>query len=262
VKGFALPLTPAGKHSVVHGPPWWFDMDCIQFDYFVEPNMAMAFLPRPLALDDTAPGAIQLAFCDSTAVSEDQPDLHVWAPGDANYLECLLKIRCRQDGRAGYYVALSWVTNDQSLVRGFLQGFPKRLARIDMTRFFRAKQCGGAFQGSQLGARVQTNDGMSLSVVHTCEHRGTEADLPSGPFLLRQHVPCVGVAAGTMIDQLVEPVVESSVISDIWVGHGRLSAYSGAAELGPLIPPNVEGNSRAFHVLQRNLGVVRVEASE
>jgi hypothetical protein len=233
-------------------------MDCIQFDYFIAPEAARRFLPPPLQLDDEAPGAVQLAFCDSTAVSEAQPNLHIWAPGDANYLECLLKVRCRLGERRGFHVVLSWVTNDQSLVRGFLQGFPKRLATIHMTRLNRARQCGGAYEGAGLGARVQSNDGLSIFVEHQCRQRGGEADIPSGPFLLRRHVPSTVQGGSPLVDQIVETVVESSVVSDVWLGRGRLSAFSGAGELEALIPNKVEGDSRVFHVLQKNLGVAPV----
>lgn len=43
-------------------------------------------------------------------------------------------LQCSYQGEVGYLVPFIWVDNDFTLMRGFIQGFPKTLGRIYMTK--------------------------------------------------------------------------------------------------------------------------------
>lgn len=261
MKGFTIPITPSGRSSIVHGPPWSFSMECMQFDYSVEPETVQQYLPAPLAADRDAEAQVQLAFCDTTAISADQPDLHVWAPADANFHECLLKVRCRLGTRRGFFVVISWVTSDQSLVRGYLQGFGKRLGHLAMTRFDRLESIGGGrFPGARLGARLGAADGVSIYAQQACSTVADDSILPSLPFFLRRHVPALD-GSGPLVDDIVEPVVSTSSVADIWAGIGEVRCCAGASDLAPLLPTRTRAQCRSFRTALTITGSMKAQSA-
>ena len=80
------------------------------------------------------PGAGAVWFPDWVSVSEGRPDLAFINPERSNYRECLVMLACSFNGKPGYFVPYIWVDNDFTLIRGFIQGFPKKLGRIYVTR--------------------------------------------------------------------------------------------------------------------------------
>ncbi len=61
-------------------------------------------------------------------------------------------LACSFNGKPGYFVPYIWVDNDFTLIRGFIQGFPKKLGRIYVTRLHEMNPKIG---GKKIGAKVK-----------------------------------------------------------------------------------------------------------
>lgn len=246
VRGFTIPLTPSGQASVAAGPPWHFAGDVIQVDYHVDEGPLSDFLPPGVELDLDDPGLVQVAFSSMSAVSAEIPGQHYLAPDDVNFNECLVKIRARVAATPGWFVSHSWVTNDVSLVRGFVQGFPKRLGKVAMTSFHSPlEQTGGRRPGARLGGVVETPDGLRVRVLHFCEERGSPGDVPALPFYLRRHFPSLQPNGAPAVDEIVSPIVSEAEDLDVWTGPAEIEA-SGSPEAAALVAPIDRPRSRSF----------------
>lgn len=233
MKGYSLPFSPSGTSSLVKAPPWHFALDCLLVDYVAAPEVVRAFLPNPLTLDESAPGAVQIAICDGSAVSHADPGQASRSPAEVNYRECLIKLRCRFHGMSAWYVPIAWVTNDHSLLRGFLMGFSKRIGQVDLTHFHRlGGKAGGRYEGQSIGGRVTTSDGLSLHVSQRCvTARASLA--PTPPFIARRHVPAMTPTSAA--DEWVQLMSRDAVMADIWEGPAEISFAAGASDIGGLL---------------------------
>jgi hypothetical protein len=229
---------PIGGGEIARGipaPPWHFGSDVIQVDFQVAPATLAAFLPPGIEASAIEPGRVQIAFCSVAAVG-DAADQSVVAPGDANFEECLVKLRARAGDLEGWYVSHSWVTNDVSLQRGIVQGFPKRIGRVALTRFDTVQaRAGGRWKGARLGGVLEAPDGLRLSVVHECAERPAPTDAPL-PFLLCRRFPSLFAPLDRSVDEIVSPIIENAVEVDVWSGPAHVAA-SGAADAMPLFEP-------------------------
>ena len=92
-----------------------------------------ALLPPPLEIGPY-PGEGVVWFVEWVSVSDSNPDLAFINPERSTYHECIVMVGCQFEGVPGYYVPYIWVDNDFTLMRGFIQGFPKKLGRIHITK--------------------------------------------------------------------------------------------------------------------------------
>ena len=133
LKGYTLPLTPKGRSSLVEPPPWHYGGEVMQLLFRTDGERAKELIPPPLEIGPE-PGKGIVWFVEWISVSESNPDLAFINPERAVYQECLVMLQCSFQGEPGYIVPYIWVDNDFSLMRGFVQGFPKKLCRIYRTR--------------------------------------------------------------------------------------------------------------------------------
>ena len=85
-----------------------------------------------LANDDEDPGAVAFIWADWQSCGADRTEL--LDPIRAQYREAFVVVRCRYDGRLFSRCVFIWVDKDFALVRGFLQGYPKKIGSIHQTR--------------------------------------------------------------------------------------------------------------------------------
>jgi hypothetical protein len=189
-------------------------------------------------------GGVQIVFCTVAAVAEGE--VAADRPADANFDECLMKLRARVGEIEGWYVPHSWVTNDVSLHRGILQGFPKRLGRVALTRFRTLQpRAGGRRAGARLGATLQAPEGLHLHAMHECAERDSSAIGVTLPFLLLRSFPSLPGTAGPTVEEIVSPVITDASEEEVWSGPASIVAR-GAGPLGPLLDPLEPPKSRSF----------------
>jgi acetoacetate decarboxylase len=133
LKGYTLPLSPKGRTSLVDPPPWHYGGEVMHLNFMADPKRVKALLPEPLEMG-SSPGEGAVWFVEWVSVSESNLDLSFVNPERSIYRECIVMIRCHFKGEPGYYVPYIWVDNDFTLMRGFVQGFPKKLGRVHITK--------------------------------------------------------------------------------------------------------------------------------
>ena len=131
LQGWSLPLSPGGTASLVPPPPWHFSGDVIGVDYCGDPDAFAAVLPDGITPTDDA--AATFVFIDWSSASEHDPRT-IANPARGQYREAYVAIHAVLDRRSVARVPYIWVDNDLSLMRGLLQGFPKKLGTIAMSR--------------------------------------------------------------------------------------------------------------------------------
>src|SRR6266550_3572378 len=122
LKGFTPPLSATGKSSLVPQPPWHYSGEMLTLEYRTDPDRVIELLPDPLEPAED-PGAVALVFADWQTCRDDRQEL----------LDPV-----RPASRCVYI----WVDRDMPMLRGRIQGYPKKLGSIWMSRPIRVGKAG------------------------------------------------------------------------------------------------------------------------
>ena len=239
LKGYALPLTPEGRSSVVDGPPpWYYGGEVLHLSFRADAEKVRRFLPEPLEVGPD-PGEGILWLTEWVSVSASRPNLAFVNPERAVYRECIVLLGCSLNGERGYFVPHIWVDNDFTLMRGFIQGFPKKLGRIYLTKLHELNPLVG---GRRVGARVKgICEAYGERIVEgalTFTRRAEPSELPPLKFFLMRHFPDLEDPERPAVHELVASVVPEVRFGEMWAGEaeGRIfaSEVDEAGELGPI----------------------------
>ena len=239
LKGYSLPLTPKGQSSIADAPPWHYGGDCLRLTFKADEKKVAALIPPPLEMGPN-PGQGAVVFQEWVSVSEARPDLAFINPERAIYRECLVTLRCQYKGEPGNFVPYIWVDNDFTLARGFIQGYPKKLGRIYLTRLHELTPKIG---GRQVGAKVKGICDVNAQRIIECSMTFTRpsepSELPSArkSYLMR-HFPSIEDPTRPVVHELTVPIVSNVKIKDVWGGDAQIkffeSPFEEVADLGPI----------------------------
>jgi acetoacetate decarboxylase len=238
LSGYSLPLTPEGRSSVIDAPPWHYGGEVIHINFRAAEKKVNRLLPPPLEMGPE-PGAGAVWFTDWVSVSEGRPDLAFLNPERSNYRECIVMLGCQFKGKPGYFVPYIWVDNDFTLIRGFIQGFPKKLGRIYTTKLHELNPKVG---GKRIGAKVKgicdVNAERILEGSMFFTRKSKAEELPAIKFYLMRHFPSVEDPNKPAVHELTAGTVTNVKIADVWAGKGEIaffpSPFEEVADLGPV----------------------------
>ncbi len=137
LRGYTAPLSPDGRAGIVPPPPWHYSGDFLIAEYRTDPDAVAALLPAELEPAED-PGAVAAIFADWQSCSVDGHELV--DPIQSQYREFFLVVGARYQGQPVSRCVYIWVDKDFAMYRGWIQGFPKKLGSIHMTRLFAAGQ--------------------------------------------------------------------------------------------------------------------------
>jgi len=132
LKGFTFPRSATGASALVPSPPWHYSGDMLTVEYRADPVAVAELLPEPLAPANEDPGAVAVIWADWQSCSNDFNE--VVDPDRLQYKECLVVVRCTYEGETYSRCVYIWVDKDYAMLRGHVQGYPKKLGDIWMTR--------------------------------------------------------------------------------------------------------------------------------
>src|SRR5436190_8494110 len=131
LQGWTLPQSSTGRSSIVAPPPWHYSGEIIAVD-FTAPVDAVASL-LPSGMQPSPDGACSVVFADWCSAS-DHDERVLADPAIGQYREAYVVLHAvRGDKKVGR-VPFIWVDSELSMLRGQIQGFPKKLGQIAMTR--------------------------------------------------------------------------------------------------------------------------------
>ena len=129
--GWTLPQTPTGRASTVPPPPWHYSGDIIAVDFTADPARVAELVP--VGFSPRGDGSCTFFFCDWCSAADRDPRVKD-DPIKGQYREAYVTLNGTFDGRPFGRVPYIWVDSELSLLRGQIQGFPKKLGEIHMTR--------------------------------------------------------------------------------------------------------------------------------
>jgi len=240
LKGFAYPLTARGKSNIVPAPPWHYAGDALVIEYWADPARVAAMLPDGLEPDAASPGHAHGLFVDWQFTASGQEFLE---PARYQYREFYILLDALYKGQPVAYCPYIFVDNDAAIARGWVQGFPKRLAAVHQTRAFAAPGLAnpGLRKGSQFAGTMSSSGQRLARGTVTLEHPIDAApDFVTRPTVNLRHFPrlTAGQHDNPAVHELVMAVFSDAAFTDGWVGTGELVLPDAVGEevsdLGPL----------------------------
>ena len=239
LQGYTIPRTPRGQASLVPPPPWHYVADFLVVDFHADPEAATSLLPEGLA-PHPDPGRCAIVYADWQSCSEEGDELV--DPVRSHYRESYLVVSGLLGGEEVTTCAFIWVDQDFALARGWIQGFPKKLGEVWMTRAY-ALECRaapGINSGSRFGATCSARGRQISRARVTLEGPSAQGSLHTAPPIVNvRHFP--RLAAGHHDDPAVHELVKARsrdrAVSEIWEGSAELELFDAPGEEHTLLAP-------------------------
>jgi len=152
---FTAPFTKSGRSATVPSPPWHYAGWLMNVAISCDTSNSSAVV-HPALGTLTGKGCIHFADWQATTDGHELVD-----PVYAQYRETIVIVEIeRPDGKLYNYCPFIWVDQDTSLIRGLLQGWPKKFGSTYLTRSLPIDHVAAAplKTGSQLGATLTVKE--------------------------------------------------------------------------------------------------------
>ena len=248
LRGYTIPRTPSGHAGLVPPPPWHYVADFLVVDFHADPEAAASLLPECLRPHPDA-GRCAAVFADWQSCSETGDELT--DPVRGHYREFYIVVSGLLEGEEVTTCPFIWVNQDFALARGWIQGFPKKLGEVWMTRAY-ALECRaapGIRAGSPFGATCSAR-GRAISRARvTLEAPSETGSLHTAPPIVNvRHFP--RLAAGHHDDPAVHELVRSRSrdrsASEVWEGAAELELFAAPGEEHTMLAPVNVGRGYRF----------------
>lgn len=215
-QSFTAPFTATGRSALVPPPPWHYAGWLLNVGFRFDAQRATPLVP-PAAGRPVGTGCVH--FADWQACTQGGDEL--LDPVLAQYRETIVVLEIeRPDGSRTMYCPAIWVDQDISLLRGLLQGWPKKMGSTWLTRSLPLAHPAAAplRAGSRLGASLAVKDRRVFEAQATLTGQ-------QGQALGFLRLPTIGAVGWPDLRQprqlpdlvLVQPAIEQRV-GDGWHG--------------------------------------------
>ncbi|MGA7229142.1 MAG: acetoacetate decarboxylase family protein [Acidimicrobiia bacterium] len=242
MQGFMFPQTPTGLSSVIPPPPWHYSGEMLTVEYRTDPRKVAELLPEGVGPADEDPGAVALIWADWQSCGDDFSEL--LDPVRSQYKECFAVVRCTWRDQTWSRCVFIWVDKDFALVRGYHQGYPKKLGSIWMTRPVTVGRAGPRLEeGGIFGASLASSDRRLAQIRVEIEKPVDTPGFVNGhPMLHNRRWPTIESDGSDSVDELVTMRGYDGEVADVWSGRGQVDLFdSPADELSLLAPIEVIG---------------------
>jgi hypothetical protein len=239
LQGYTAPRTPLGRAGLVPPPPWHYVGDFLVIDFHADPDAVRSLLPEGLAPHPDA-GRCAAVYADWQSCSEDGDELV--DPVRSHYREFYIVVNALLDGEEVTTCPFIWVDQDFALARGWIQGFPKKLGSIWMTRTFGLNVAAdpglepGGRHGGTCSARGRAIADMTVTLEEETED-GPRHNAP--PIVNVRHFP--RLAAGRhddpQVHELVRAVSRDRAGSAVHAGPATLALHAAPHEEHDALAP-------------------------
>ena len=237
--GYTVPRTPSGRAGLVPPPPWHYVGDFLVVDFWADPDAAASLLPEGVEPHPDG-GRCAAIFVDWQSCSSSGEEL--LDPARSQYREFFLVVNARLDGEDITTCPFIWVDQDFALARGWIQGFPKKLGDIWMTRTF-GLECAadpGVREGSRFGATCSAR-GHRLAEATVTLERVSEVGPQhnDAPLHNVRHFPrlAAGRHEDPQVHELVRAVSRDRAATPAWEGEATLRLLPAPGEEHHLLEP-------------------------
>ena len=242
--GLPFPRTASGQSSLLPPPPWHYSGDLLTVEYRTDPAAIASLLPEgvTLAHDDEDPGAVAFIWADWQSCGADAAEL--LDPVRSQYREAFVVVRCRYQGQLYSRCLFIWVDKDFALVRGYLQGYPKKMGSIHQTRPITRGKAGPRLEpGAVFGMTLAASDRRLAQATVTLAGTSDAGGFVNGHAMLH-HRWFPGIELDGR-DSLAEVVTMAGVDVDLgpaYAGDATLELFdSPSEELLTIAPREILG---------------------
>ncbi|MEM7272607.1 MAG: acetoacetate decarboxylase family protein [Actinomycetota bacterium] len=251
LNGFFYPRTPTGAAGVVPPPPWHYSGEMLTVEFRTDPANVAELLPDGLELADEDPGAVALIWAEWQSCTDGGEEL--LDPARSQYKEVFLVVRCRHDDRTWSRAAYIWVDKDFAMARGHVQGYPKKMGEIWMTRPVLFGRAGPRLTlgpdgptldpGARFGATVSTWGRRIAEATLTITGTADTAGFVNGhPMLHSRQVPAIEADGRDSLDELVTMSGHDVELGPVFAGDAELTLFDAPTEeLARLNPDEIIG---------------------
>jgi acetoacetate decarboxylase len=221
-------------------PPWHYVSNTLAIEFEADPARVAAFLPEPL---QPSSGRCAVYFAEwqfATDAGTEYLD-----PVGSQYKEAIFLVSATFEGEAVAYCPFIWVDQDIALMRGLVQGWPKQVGSVWLSRTFDLTSkaspilgVGGAF-----GASLAVRDRRLVDAGVTLRER---TDTPPAPGFAKafnvRYFPDLtkGRHDQPAVHELVRLKSRDVQFSPIWKGDASLTFHEHPSlELAELRPSRV-----------------------
>ncbi len=244
MKGIPFPRTQTGNSSILPPLPWHYSGDLLTVEYRTDPGAIAKLLPDgvTLANEDEDPGAVAFIWADWQSCGDGGDEL--LDPVRSQYKEAFVVVRCRYNGDLYSRCVFIWVDKDFALVRGYLQGYPKKLGSIHQTRPITHGVAGPRLEvGGKFGMTVAANDRRIAQATVTLQGPSENNGFVNGHAMLHNRwFPRIELDGR---DSLAETVTMSGINLDLgpaFKGSATLDLFdSPSEELTSIAPKEIIG---------------------
>ena len=211
-------------------------------EFRTDPARVAELLPEGVGPAADDPGAVALIWADWQSCSDTFEE--VLDPVRAQYKECFAVVRCQWEGETWSRCVYIWVDQDFALVRGYHQGYPKKLGSIWMTRPITVGRAGPKLEsGGRFGATLAAGDRRLAQMVVRLEASATAPGFVNGHAMLHNRWwPAIESDGTESLDELVTMRGYDGEIGDVWSGEADLELFdSPSEELSRLAPREIIG---------------------
>jgi acetoacetate decarboxylase len=233
LNGLPFPRTQAGQASILPPLPWHYSGDLLTVEYRTDPSAIAKLLPEGVTLvnDDEDPGAVAFIWADWQSCGDNGAEL--LDPIRSQYKEAFVVVRCRYQGKIYSRCVFIWVDKDFALVRGYLQGYPKKLGSIHQTRPITTGVAGPRLEaGGRFGMTLAAADCRLANATVTLEGPSDTSGFVNGHAMLHNRwFPRIELDG---VDSLSETVTMAGINLDLG------PAFKGSATLDLFDSPSEE----------------------
>ncbi len=228
--GLMYPRTPTGAGSILPSPPWHYSGEMLTVEFRTDPANVAELLPAPLELADDDPGAVAIIWADWQSCSDSFDEL--LDPARAQYKEVFVVIRCKYQGETYSRAAYIWVDKDFAMARGHIQGYPKKMSEIWMTRPITIGKAGPRLQvGGRFGATLSTFGRRIADCTFTITGEADSAGFVNGhPMLHTRQMPAIEMDGRDSLDELVTMRGFDVELGPVFSGDAKLTLHDSPTE--------------------------------
>jgi acetoacetate decarboxylase len=240
LKGFTTPRTPRGTSSLAPAPPWHYVSNSLAIEFEADLAAVSAFLPEGLEPDT---GRSAVYFADWQFATDD--GLEYLDPVTSQYKEMILLVSATYEGAQVAYCPFIFVDQDVSLMRGLVQGWPKQIGSVWITRAYDlvSKASPPRASGGRFGASLAVKDRRLIDATVTLQR---ETDTPPSPGFAKginvRYFPdlTAGRHDRPPVYELAQLKSRDVQFSPIWTGTASLQFHDHPTlELSALRPTRV-----------------------
>ena len=230
--GLPFPRTATGRASLLPPPPWHYSGDLLTVEYRTDPSAIARLLPEgvTLAHDDEDPGAVAFIWADWQSCGADGAEL--LDPVRSQYREAFVVVRCRYRDTLYSRCLFIWVDTDFALVRGHLQGYPKKLGSIHQTRPVSVGRAGPRVgPGGRFGMTLAAADRRLAQGTVTLEAEAPSAGFVNGhPMLHHRYLPRIELDGTDSLEEVVTMAGVDLELGPAWRGSATLDLFDAPTE--------------------------------